>query len=200
MGESLEFLQTAQPGNVVLVTMKSWIHDLVRRGQSSVTPNGEPSKWGHAFLVGQTREDGQIRIYESDIYFSRSGLKNGAQENTLAKYSHDDKNTHLCIMDFRLTADEVRLVLAAAQRKISLGVQYPVLELFGTLWAYLTNTFSRPNPLDLERASYCSAYVNDCYASVERIVPRSVVHPTNVSPEHIYQSELRDPTRSELVL
>jgi len=199
MGESLEFLATAKPGDVVLVTMKSWIHDLVRRGQSAVTPDGQPSRWGHTFLTGRPREDGQIRIYESDIYFSRSGLKNGAQENTLAKYSHDDEITHLCIMDFHLAADEVDRIIAAAQRQISLGLQYPVLELFGTLWAYLTRNFSRPNPLDLERASYCSAFVNDCYATVERIVPESVVHPTNVSPEHLYQSDVRDPVRRELL-
>jgi hypothetical protein len=200
MGRSYDFLRRARPGNVVLITMASFIHDLVCSGQAPVTSDGQPSRWGHAFFIGRPREDGQIRIYESDISLSRGGLKNGAQENTLTRYGHDRKNRRICILDFHLDDAEVDAVIAEAQRQIALGVQYPVLELVGTLWAYLTRKFRRPNPLDLERASYCSAFVNDCFAVVERIVPGDVAHPTNVSPEHLYRSDVRDPERLELEL
>ena len=200
MSRSHEFLRSAGPGNVVLVTQKSFIHDLVCGGQASITPDGKPSKWGHTFLVGRPREDGRTRLYESDICFSRGGLKNGAQQATLTKYGKDRKNRRICILDFHLAEAEVDAVLAEAQRQISLGVQYPVLELVGTLWAYVTKTFRKPNPLDLKRASYCSAFVNDCFAKVEAIVPEEVAHRTNVSPEHIYRSEVRDPERRELAL
>ena len=200
MSRSYDFLRSAGPGHVVLITMKSFIHDLVCSGQAAITPDGKPSQWGHTFMIGRSREDGQTRIYESDIWFSRSGLKNGAQENTLAKYGKDQKNRRICILDFHLTETEIDAVIAEAQREIALGVQYPVLELIGTLWAYISRTFRRPNPLDLERASYCSTFVNDCYAKVEPIVPGEVAHRTNVSPEHIHQSRVRDPERRELVL
>jgi hypothetical protein len=151
-------------------------------------------------MVGRTREDGEIRVYESDVFFTRNGLLNGAQETTLQKYSEDAKNVLLCVMDFHLTDPEVERILAEAQRQIALGVRYPVLELFGTLWAYLTRSFRRRNPLDLRRASYCSAFINDCYAVVERIVPPSVAHATNVSPEYLFQSTFRNPERWELRL
>ena len=200
MSQSLDFLQSAGPGNVVLITKKSFIHDLVCGGQASVTPDGKPSKWGHVFMVGIRQENEQTRIYESDIYLSRGRLKNGAQENPLDKYDDDGKNRRICILDFHLNEDEVAAVIAEAQREIALGIQYAVLELFGTLWAFVSRTFRLRNPLDLERASYCSSFVNDCFAKVEPIVPGEVAHRTNVSPEHIYRSRVRDPEQRELVL
>ena len=199
MSKSLDFLKDAPAGSVVLVTQKSWIHDLVCAGQAGVTPDGKPSHWAHVFIVGRPREDGRVRIYESDIYLSRGGLKNGAQENTLAKYGSDGKNRRLCQLDYQLSEAEVDAVIAAAQQKIAAGIQYAVLELFGTLWAFLSRTFRQPNPLDIEKASYCSSFVNDCFAGVEPLVPAAVADPTNVSPEHIYQSEVRNPLRRELV-
>ncbi|MBU1700034.1 MAG: hypothetical protein KJ970_03315 [Candidatus Eisenbacteria bacterium] len=198
MGKSNQFLGSAKPRNVVLIKQKSWIHDLVCEGQTSITPDRKPSRWGHVFTVGKAREDGGIRVYESDIYFARNGLLNGAQESTLKKYGKDKKNVLLHIIDYHLTDVEVDEIIAEAQRQIASGVRYPVLELLGSLWAYITRTFRKRNPLDLKRASYCSAFVNDCFAVVERIVPTSVVHPTNVSPEHIYQSTFRNPESREL--
>ena len=200
MSQSLSFLNQAGPGTVVLVTTTSWIHGLVRAGQSTITQDGKPSRWGHVFLIGHPRKDEETRIYESDIYFTRSGLKNGAQENTLSKYGDDRKNVAFCVMDFRLTPEETDKIITRAQQKIEEGIQYPVLELFGSLWAYLTKTFREPNPLDLKRASYCSAFVNNCFDGVELIIPKASVHPSNVSPEHIFQSQMRNPTRKELEL
>ncbi|MEK9137994.1 MAG: hypothetical protein AAB393_12785, partial [Bacteroidota bacterium] len=67
------FRQNYSPARVCLVGLTDPLYELIRIGQSKITPDGKRSKWNHAFLMGERRGGlgkEKIFILESDFHFS----------------------------------------------------------------------------------------------------------------------------------
>jgi hypothetical protein len=158
------FARHYAPGRVGLVGATDLIGSLIRKGQAGLTPHGKPSRWSHAFLLGERRDDGRsdgsTYIYESDLKVSVTDwqVKNGAMES-------------------RLTEQHLR---------------YPVGELFGTLWAVLTRRLSKRNIFDDKHAVQCSTFVRMCYRHIGRDPLNDAVDLTHTNPEALYRSAAFD--------
>lgn len=102
----LDFLGTHYaPGRVCLVGSHDPLYELIRIGQSGLTPDKKPSKWNHAFLFGERRgTKGDIFILESDIHFSLKELQfiNGAQESKAEKWCLDSVD-YACVVGMNLS-------------------------------------------------------------------------------------------------
>lgn len=146
-------------------------------------------KLGTVVLIGQ---DTWIR------HMIRDGQESVTSNHKRSRWANVFLYLHA--LGLHLSDQEVDTSLATAQKKVEGGEPYPIVELLGTLWAYMTRTLLRRNPFDLKESSYCSAFVNDCFGPVKRIVSTSIADPTNVSPEHVFQSEVRSPERKGLYL
>ncbi|NIM49095.1 MAG: hypothetical protein GTO22_07520 [Gemmatimonadales bacterium] len=187
------------PGRIALVGATDLIGTLIRNGQAGLTPDGKPSWWSHAFLLGERRDDGRsdgsIYIYESDLKLSVADwqVQNGVMESRLAKWCRDDIE-YACVMGMALTASERdRLLRDALQYAYDeKRLRYPVGELFGTLWAILTRRLSKRNIFDDRQAVQCSTFVRMCYRGIGRDLLDETVDLTHTNPEALYRSAALD--------
>ena len=94
------FLAHYGRGFVGLVGSSDFVGESIRVSQRKLTPDGQPSLWSHAFIIGEMRPDRRgpgattgrsPYLFESDIHIDprRVQLRNGAQENWIGKWCKD---------------------------------------------------------------------------------------------------------------
>jgi hypothetical protein len=183
------------PGRICLIGANDAVGTVVRAGQAGLTPDKNPSKWSHTFIMGDIRDDGlndgSIYIFESDLHVSPGELQviNGPQESRLAKWCIDSVE-HACVLGIDLTSAEQRSVLRTALALAGdENMKYPVGELFGTLWASIVKRMSSPNIFDDKSAVQCATFVRVCYKSISKDpLAATPTDLSNTSPEKLYQS------------
>lgn len=188
------FAANYAPGRIGLVGSHDPLYELVRIGQSGLTPNGKPSKWNHVFVMGDRRgTKGDIFILESDIHFSLQEIQfiNGPQESKIDKWCLDSLD-YACVLGMNLSASEQRkLIDTGIDLAYDVRYRYPVAELFGTLWAIITKSISRKNIFDMRYAIQCATMVRICYQAISKDPLSGMMDSvSNTSPERIYQSSL----------
>lgn len=185
------------PGRICLVETNDIMGKLIRDAQGELTTDKKPSKWSHVFVMGSQRDDGMndgsIYIFESDLHVSPVEFQviNGPQESRLVKWCRDSVE-HACVLGIAMTDEEQKAVL---RKGLGLAdddrMEYPVLELFGTLWAMLTNHLREKNIFNDRYAIQCATFARECYRAANKDpLPRSDASLSNTSPEKIYQSTL----------
>ena len=192
------FLAHYGRGFVGLVGSSDFVGESIRVSQRKLTPDGQPSLWSHAFIIGEMRPDRRgpgattgrsPYLFESDIHIDprRVQLRNGAQENWIGKWCKDEIE-HAAILNFGLSGDEQDAVLGIALQLCDEQLQYPILELVGTWLAIITRRLWVANPFDDPHAMYCSAFVRHCYQQAGRDFLGGELAISNTAPEHIGQS------------
>jgi len=199
MNENLISFFTSNYGRslVAIVGSSNRIGKAIRDSQSRLTPDGKPSLWSHAFILGEMRPDrrdsGQQHrspyLFESDLHVdpSHGQLRNGAQENWIGKWCQDDIE-HAAVLDFGLSEPQQDVVLGTALQLCDEQMEYPLLELLGTWLAIMTERVWAPNPFNDPHKMYCSAFVRYCYQQAGRDFLGNAVALSNTAPEHIAQS------------
>lgn len=187
-----EFLeQFALPGRVGLCGGDSLVDRGIARAERHATPDGQWSRWTHAFVFGERRSDGHIWIIESDMQVLRGHVQFGVQENRTTKY-HDEKlYSSLAILDFQLSPELVNRVLAEGLELVSSRTRYSLREILGILIALRHPTLrSRANLLDRDNAFFCSALVRHLFsrANLDLTPGLDVKH---TAPEDLFRSPVR---------
>ncbi len=186
-----------KPGRICLIGDTDVIGWLVRKGQSGLTPDGNPSLWSHSVLMGYRREDnrtdGSVYIFESDLEVSIEDwqIVNGIQENRIAKWCRSTVE-HGCVLGMDLNPDQEKAVVTRALELAydDAHLRYPIGELFGTLWAIIFRRLSKKNIFDDKYAVQCATFVRMCYQYINWDILTGPVDLTNTSPEAIYQSDV----------
>jgi hypothetical protein len=195
--EAFDFIRkNYAPARVCLVGLSDSVYELVRMGQSQITPDHARSKWNHAFLLGEQRGWfwwKRTYILESDFHFSfrEAHFINGPRESLLQKWCRDSIE-YVCVLGMPLTSREERKILAkASEIAHDKRYRYPVEGLFGTLWAMKTGTLHKRNIFDMKYAIQCATYVRLCYQAIGKDpLADSKDDISNTSPERLSQSGL----------
>jgi hypothetical protein len=195
--EAFDFIRKHYaPARVCLVGLSDPLFQLVRMGQSAITPDHARSKWNHAFLLGEQRGWlwwKRTYILESDFHFSFRETQSidGPLQSRLEKWSTDSIE-HACVLGMSLTSGEEQKVLAKAlEIAHDERYRYPVRGLFGTLWAMVTRRLRRRNIFDMKYAIQCATYVRMCYQAIDKDpLAGSTDDISNTSPERLSQSPL----------
>jgi hypothetical protein len=190
------FVQHYAPGRVGLVGATDAVGTLIRGGQKHLTSDGRPSRWSHAFVLGERRDDGRtdgsIYIYESDLQVSVTDwqVKNGVMESRLVKWCRDDIE-HACVLGMAVSEEKCSQLLRQALEYAydDRRLRYPVGELFGTLWAIITRRLSKRNIFDDRYALQCSTFVRMCYQQIDADPLTTDVDLSHTSPEALYRSD-----------
>lgn len=194
----LSFFKTNYlPGRICLIGANNPVGWLIRNGQAKLTTDKKPSKWSHAFLMGDQRDDGRtdgsIYIFESDLHVSVTEWQviNGPQESRLVKWC-DDHVEYATVLGIDLSVPQQKTVVRKALELIGDdNMKYPVAELFGTLWAILAGKLSKKNIFDDKYAVQCATFVRLCYQAIGKdILTGNTTELSNTSPEKIYQSRV----------
>jgi len=191
------FRQNYAPGRVCLIGSAYSIYKIIRDAQKPLTKNGKPSRYNHAFLMGNKRDDGRgdggIYIFESDLHVSVKNwqVNNGVMESRITKWCPDDSEYAAMLGIDLLQAETDALLRKALWYAYDENhLKYPVGELFGTLWAIVTHSLSRKNVFDEQFAVQCSTFVRLCYQSIGHDFISSEAHSSNICPEIISQSSV----------
>lgn len=197
-----EFFNTNyKRGNIALVGYTDIVGKAIRNAERLLTTDGKPSKWNHAFILGDRRPDrntsdssvgSSIYLFESSITLSvpKIEIKNGAQENWIGTHTGSDTD-EACVIDFGLSEDEATAVLATALQLVDEQITYPIAALIGFWEDIVLHKLWKNNPLDSVHAMVCSQYVRYCYVSAGRDFMGSDIAISNTAPEHIYQAGLK---------
>jgi hypothetical protein len=192
------FAAQYKPGAIAVVGTRDLIGMAIREAQRKVTLDGKPSLWSHCFLLGELRWDRRgpqasriqsVYLFESDLKvkpFSPQ-IRNGAQENWIGKWCSVDV-ANAAIIDFGLTDDQTKDVLATALQLVDEQVLYPIGELLGTWWSIIAGRQWQDNPLNDSHAMYCSSFVRHCYTKAGRDFMRGAVSVSNTTPEDVAQA------------
>ena len=184
------FEKYAAPGRIGLIGGPELINRLISRAQRHLDEQHEWSRWSHAFLFQGRRHDGHHWVVESDLDIKRKHIRLGVQENRIAKYFDDSKNTSVAILDFGLTPKQQQLVLAGALELVADGTRYSLREIAGTAWAMRHARWQpRENLLAREQAFYCSAFVRHVFGLAGLDLAGGVAE-KNTAPEHIVRTTL----------
>lgn len=202
--------RTVDPGGIACIGLTGeygLVGYGIRRAQELIRVDGSPSYWSHAFLItsplsqtapGNRSPRDSAWIWESTLepggVFSRFFDRNGVGPRRIADYrqarfdlfsAHSVPN--FAVLAVTLTDAERKAILDRADDPDVDQLQYDLLGLLGTWYAYLTQRASRPNPLSEGHAIYCSAYVQLAYdAAGIDLSPGA--HQRNTSPEHLWQA------------
>ena len=185
------------PGRICLIGSSNPIYMLIRDAQKGITKDGKPSKYNHAFLMGNVRndgrDDGNMYIYESDLHVSVKDweVKNGVMESRITKWCLDDLE-YAAVLGLNLTQAETDALVGKGlwYAYDEEHLRYPVGELFGTLWAILTHKLSQRNIFDQKHAVQCATFVRMCYQSIHQDFITNSTDASNTSPEEISQSNV----------
>jgi hypothetical protein len=185
------------PGRICLIGSSNPIYKLIRDAQKEITKDGKPSKYNHAFLMGNVRndgrDDGSIYIFESDLHVSVQDweVKNGVMESRITKWCLDDLE-YAAVLGLNLIQTETDALVEKGlwYAYDEEHLRYPVGELFGTLWAILTHKLSQRNIFDQNHAVQCATFVRMCYQSIHQDFITSSTDASNTSPEEISQSSV----------
>jgi len=162
------FERYAAPGRVALVGGESLIEKAIRRAQRRQLPEKTWSHWGHVFLCEGRRVDGNHWVIESDLDPHRERTQLGVQENPIAKYHDDGAYPYLAILDFGLSEEQTRVILAEGLRLLADRTQYSLREIAALYWKLKKpDERSGENRLDRgEQAMFCSAFVQHLFLKV----------------------------------
>ena len=181
-----KFLEAhARPGRVGLVGGTTLIEKMIRRAERHVDEDERWSLWSHALLFEGERLDGHHWVIESDLEIHRKHIRLGVQENRVAKYFDEDTYPTLAVLDFRLPAAQVAVLLREGLEMVAGRARYSLRELVGTLLALHEPRWrGRENPLAQEKSCYCSAFVQHVFlkAGID-LAPG--VHASHGTPEDI---------------
>jgi hypothetical protein len=184
------FERHAAAGRIGLIGGPELVNRLISRAQRHLNAEHEWSRWSHAFLLQGRRHDGHHWVVESDLDIKRKHIRLGVQENRAAKYFDDTKNTSVAILDFGLTPEQEKRVLAGALDLVSEGIRYSLREIAGTMWAMRHPGWCpRENLLAREKAFYCSAFVRHVFGLAGVDLAGGTAE-KNTAPEHIVRSSL----------
>ncbi len=182
------FERYAAPGRVGLIGGPELINRLIGRAQRHLNVEHAWSRWSHAFLFQGRRQDGHHWVIESDLDIKSKHIRLGVQENRTTKYFDDTANSSVAILDFGLTAEQEKCVLAGALELVSGGTRYSLREIAGTVWAMRHPSWQpRENLLAREQAFYCSAFVRHVFGLAGIDLAGSVSE-KNTAPEHIVRT------------
>jgi len=184
-----EFFEAhAAPGRVGLVGGPLFIDRMIGRAQRHLDEDREWSRWSHAILFQGRRHDGHHWVVESDLDIKTKHIRLGVQENRVGKYYDEAKVSSLAVLDFGLTPEQLRRVLAGALELVAEGTRYSLREIAGTAWA-LRHPEWRPreNLLAREKAFYCSAFVRHVFAQAGLDLAGGIAE-KNTAPEHLARS------------
>lgn len=166
----------------------------IRRAQRNLVPGGLDSLWSHAFIFQGNRIDDRAWVLESDIDPSGGYLRFGVQENRIEKYADEKVYVNLAVLDFDLTEDQAKRVVAAGLDFVSKGTRYAIGGLLKTYWAILREGLGEEKRKD---STFCSSFVRALYRHVGiDLVPKVAVRHT--APEHLFQTPVRH-ARHELI-
>jgi len=190
-----------KPGVIAVVGTRDLIGMAIREAQRKVTLDGKASLWSHCFLLGELRWDrrGPIASKSQSVYLFESDLKvkpfspqvrNGAQENWVGKWCSGDV-ANAAIIDFGLTDDQTKDVLATALQLVDEQVLYPIGELLGTWWSIIAGRQWQENPLNDPHAMYCSSFVRNCYTKAGRDFMGKAISVSNTTPEDVAQAGMK---------
>lgn len=186
-----EFLaRHAAAGRIGLSTGVSLVDQAICRAERHLNAAEQWGTWSHAFLFQGERIDGHHWLIESDLQVHRKHIQLGVQENRAEKY-HDEKlYTTLAILDFGLSAEQVRDVVREGLSLVANRTGYSLRELVGTLIALRrTNLRSSDNVLARDRSLFCSAFVRHIFrAAGVDLVPG--VNAKVTTPQDIADSPL----------
>ncbi|MBK8476124.1 MAG: hypothetical protein IPL39_07350 [Opitutaceae bacterium] len=182
------FAQHARAGRIGLVGGGELINRLIARAQRHLDPRHDWSMWSHAFVFQGERLDGHHWVIESDLDIHRKHIRLGLQENRVEKYYSDEDYTVAAILDFGLTEEQVRRVLALSLELVANNTRYSLRELAGTAWA-MHRPSLRPeaNVLARDRSFYCSAFVRHVFAQAGIELATGIAE-KNTTPEDIFRS------------
>jgi hypothetical protein len=195
------FADNYKPGAIGVVGTRDLIGLAIREAQRKVTPNGKASLWSHCFLLGELRWDRRgpqasksqsVYLFESDLKvkpFSPQ-VRNGSQENWIGKWCFGEV-ANAAVIDFGLTDDQTKDVLATALQLVDEQVLYPIGELLGTWWSIIAGRQWQENPLDDPHAMYCSSFVRYCHAKAGRDFMGGAVSVSNTTPEDVAQAGIK---------
>ena len=165
MLSNLEFLERyAAPGRIGLAGGTTLVDRVICRAERHVGDGEQWSQWSHAFIFEGRRLDGQHWVIESDLDIHRKHIRLGAQENRLTKYHDESLYTVLGVLDFKLSAEQINLVLREGLELVAAQTRYSLRELLGTVIALRHAPMrQQENVLARDRSLYCSALVRHLY-------------------------------------
>ncbi|MFO1514237.1 MAG: hypothetical protein U1F83_15215 [Verrucomicrobiota bacterium] len=156
-----EFLERfAKPGCVGLSGGVSLVDKAICRAERHLDPRHRWGVWSHAFVFQGQRADGHHWVIESDLQIIRKHIQLGVQENRVGKYFDEILYTNLAVLDFGLTDEQVRTVLAEGLEMVASHTRYSLRELVGALIALKQPELRRDeNVLARECSLFCSSFV-----------------------------------------
>lgn len=166
----------AKPGCIGLTGGGTLIDKAISRAQKRLHPDRSHAPWAHAFIFQGTRVDGQHWVIESDIELHKKHIRMGVQENRIEKYHDEVHFTSLAVLDFHLTPEQTRQVLASGLDMVAKRATYSLRELVGMYMA-LKKPGSRQgkeNKLARESAVFCSAFVQTLFHPVGIVFAKDV--------------------------
>ena len=175
----------AKPGVVGLAGGAHFIDRTIRKVQRHWRSTAPHSLYSHAFICSGRRSDGQHWVLESDLEIRHKQIRLGVQENRAARYFSAADYPNLALLDFGLSAEQVKTVMTSALDLLAGAATYSLRELLGSLIALQRPTLrSRENLLSREGAVFCSAMVQHCYKPIG-IEFAGGVSVKNTTPEDI---------------
>lgn len=185
-----EFFTTyAAKGKVGLVGGTAFIDKSIRQLQKKITPDQNPSPFSHAFIFSGKREDGQFWIFESDLEFHRRHTKIGIQENRISKYYDVLHYPNVAVLDFNLSEEAIKRILAEALNLLSGKGEYSLREIFGVMLSLDKKTRTHSNLFSRDNSFFCSAFVQHCYVKADTLFNEKVSL-KHLTPSDIYCTEI----------
>lgn len=182
---SREFLERhAAPGRVGLACGTSLVDQGIRRALRRITADGEWSPWSHCMLFEGRRFDGQHWLMEADIELGRGHLLSGVQERRVEKYWDAKAYSSLAVLDFGLTPEQTKLVLARALDLVAQRVAYSYRGIAATWLALKRGTLDRPSRLQSLKDLFCSSFIQRSFRDVG-IVFAPGVEEAHTTPHHL---------------
>ncbi len=182
------FAQHARAGRVGLVGGGELINRLIARAQRHLDARQDWSMWSHAFVFQGERVDGHQWVIESDLDIHRKHIRLGLQENRVEKYCGDEDYTVAAVLDFGLSEEQVRRVLAHSLDLVANNTRYSLRELAGTLLALRHPSLrTEENVLARDRSFYCSAFVRHVFSQAGIELAPGIAE-KHTAPEDIFRS------------
>lgn len=186
-----EFLERyAAPGRIGLAGGTTLVDQAICRAQRHLHDRRQWGVWSHAFVFEGVRVDGHHWVVESDIQIHRKHIQLGVQENRVTKYHDEGLYSSLAVLDFGLSAEQVKTLICDGLELVANHERYSIRELFGTLIALRHAPLrAEANLLARERSIFCSAFVRHIFRRAGMdLVPG--VDVKNTAPEDIANSGL----------
>ena len=115
-------------------------------------------------------------------------IRLGVQENRMSKYFDESEFPNLAVIDFDLSAEQIKAVLTEALNLLSGLSTYSLTELLGTLMAMSrTGLRAKENLLAREGALYCSAMVQHCFDAINFDLKPNV-ETKNITPHDLFMT------------